>query len=50
MNSSIVLFMLDCILLSRIRTFEQAEGINVMLILLIFIHVLWNANMNELVR
>jgi hypothetical protein len=46
MNSSIVLFTLICNI-SRINTFEQAEGINVIQILLIFINVLWNVNMNE---
>jgi hypothetical protein len=28
--------------------FEQAEGINVIQILLIIMYLLWNANMNEL--
>jgi hypothetical protein len=46
MNSSTVLFTLDCNH-SRIHTFEQAEGINVILILLIFMYVLQNTNMNE---
>jgi hypothetical protein len=50
MNSSTVLFTLGLYLLSRIHTFEQTEGIIVMLILLIFAYVLWNTNMNELVR
>jgi hypothetical protein len=49
MNSSIVLFTLDCNLF-HILTFEQVEGINVTLIMLIFIRVLWNTNMNELIR
>jgi hypothetical protein len=33
--------------LSRINTFEQAEGIDVIPILLIFFYVLWTANTNE---
>jgi hypothetical protein len=47
MNSNTVLFRLDCIH-SRIFAFEQAEGINVILTLLIFIYVLWNERINEL--
>jgi hypothetical protein len=47
MNSNTVLFMLNCNH-PRISTFEQAECINVIQILLILIHTLWNANMNEL--
>jgi hypothetical protein len=46
MNNSTVQFMLDCNH-SHVNNSEQAEGINVMLILLILIHTLWNANMNE---
>ena len=34
----------------RVLAFEQAEGINVILTLLIFIYVLWNARINELLR
>jgi hypothetical protein len=45
MNNSTILFTLICNL-SRINTFEQAKGINVIQILLIFIHILWNVNMN----
>jgi hypothetical protein len=47
MNNNIVLFTLDCNR-SHITTFEQAVGIDVIQILLILIHVLRNANMNEL--
>jgi hypothetical protein len=47
MNSSTVLFTLDCNH-SHVNTFEQAEGINVIQILLIFIYILWNANTNGL--
>jgi hypothetical protein len=50
MNSIPVPFTLDCILLSRILAFEQAEGINVILTLLIFIYILWNAKINKLLR
>jgi hypothetical protein len=39
--------MLDCNH-SHVNTFEQAEGINVIQILLILMHILQNANMNEL--
>jgi hypothetical protein len=46
MNSSTVLFTPICNL-SRISTFEQTEGINVIQILLMYIHVLKNANMSE---
>jgi hypothetical protein len=46
MNSSTVLFMLDCNH-SHVNTFEQVEGINVIQIMLILIHTLWNANINE---
>ena len=46
MNSSIVLFTLNCNH-PRVSTFEQVEGINVIQTLLILIHTLWNANMNE---
>jgi hypothetical protein len=46
MNSNTILFTLDCNH-SHVNTFEQDEGINVMQILLILIHTLWNANMNE---
>jgi hypothetical protein len=46
MNSSIVLLTLNCNQ-PRVSTFEQAEGINVIQILSILIHILWNANMNE---
>jgi hypothetical protein len=46
MNSSTVLFMLDCNHFHAI-TFEQDEGINVIQILLILMHILWNTNMNE---
>jgi hypothetical protein len=49
MNSSTALFTLNCNH-SRVFTFEQVEGTNIILILLIFIHVLWNANMYELMR
>ena len=47
MNSSIVLFTLNCIHF-HVSTFEQAKGINVTQILLILMHVLRNVNMNEL--
>jgi hypothetical protein len=46
MNSNTVLFILDCNH-PRVSTFEQAEGINIIHIMLILIHTLWNANMNE---
>jgi CRISPR/Cas system-associated endonuclease Cas3-HD len=46
MNSSTVLFSLYCNH-SHVNTFEQAEGINVIQILLILMHILQNANMNE---
>jgi hypothetical protein len=46
MNSSTVLFTLNCNH-PRVSTFKLAEGINVIHILLILIHTLWNANMNE---
>jgi hypothetical protein len=46
MNSSTVLFTLDCNH-SHINAFEQAEGIDVIQILLILMHILQNANMNE---
>jgi hypothetical protein len=49
MNSNTVLFTLIGNH-SRVFTFEQAEGINLILILLIFIYVLWNANINELMK
>jgi hypothetical protein len=48
--SGCILFTLDCILLSRILTFEQAEGNNVILTLLIFIFALWNARINKLLK
>jgi hypothetical protein len=46
MNSTTVLFTLN-FNHSHVNTFEQAEGINVIHILLILMHILWNANMNE---
>jgi hypothetical protein len=46
MNSSTVLFTLFCNH-PHIITFEQAEGINVISILLIFIYTLWDANIDE---
>jgi hypothetical protein len=46
MNGSTVLFTLICNR-SHVITFEQAEDINVIQILLILMFVLWNANMNE---
>jgi hypothetical protein len=49
MNSSTILFTLNCIH-SHVSTFEQAEGINVIQILLILMHVLRNANMNNLMN
>jgi hypothetical protein len=49
MNSNTELFTLICNH-SRVFTFEKAEGINVILILLMFIYVLWNANLNELMK
>jgi hypothetical protein len=47
MNSSVVLFTLDRNH-AHVNTFEQDEGINVIQILLILMHILQNANMNEL--
>jgi hypothetical protein len=44
MNSSIVSFTMNCNH-SHVNTFEQAEGINVIHILLILMYVLPNANM-----
>jgi hypothetical protein len=46
MNISTVLFMLNCNC-SRVITFDQAKGINVMQIFLILLKTLKNANMNE---
>jgi hypothetical protein len=45
MNSSTVLFMLNCIR-PHVNTFEQAEGINVIHVPLILMHALRNANIN----
>jgi hypothetical protein len=44
---TLILFTIICNR-SDVITFEQAEGINVIQILLILMYVLWNANMNEL--
>jgi hypothetical protein len=46
MNNSVILFTLDCNH-SHVNTFEQDEGINVIQIMLILMHILQNANMNE---
>jgi hypothetical protein len=46
MNNSVVLFTLDYNH-SHVNTFEQDEGINVIQIMLILMHILQNANMNK---
>jgi hypothetical protein len=45
MNSNTVLFMMDCNLF-HINTFEQAECINVIQILLTLMYISWDVNMN----